>query len=287
MKFVHKLSAVTFIVLLSAAQIYTFGKKDSSGSDSSDSSEVQKEHIKIELFLDTKNSDSKNHFKWETSKNKYNDSFDTVSGASKVHSTKNFRDTALDSTKRNLRTPKGLRNLCLYAVANPEILKKDGFSATKEGSKITITFTHRENSYKIESDENGDIMVPEGFFIKLKEVKKEAADSKNEGDSKTSEKESKASAEAQNTEEKASPQAEESDGFKKDAPDESLNYIFAGKLKAKLSDDGILTLKGKLNLQKREEPKKEAEETKPEEEKSEETGTKDEKESPAEEAPQD
>ena len=284
----------SFIFLLLIQSAFSFGKKDKD-SDTKEN-ETQKEEklpdetIKIDLFLDTKKPNPKNHFIWHAlskssastsspnSDNSYKDYFDTISGASKVHSTKNFREFSADSNSKNLRTPKGLRNLCLYAVSNPEMLSTDNFSVTQQGKKLTITFTHREISYKIETDEKGILTPPEGFFIKLKET----TDSNSESEKKADE--GKKQGEEKKDGEKAQPENPEPE-FQKDEPQESLSAIFKGKLTAALSPEGILTLKGKLKLTKKEkpeEPKKESEEEKSEEEKPE-----DEKESPAEEAPQD
>lgn len=296
MKF-SRFFSIIFIFLLLNQSAFSLGKKDKD-SDKKESEPVKEEKIpnetiKIDLFLDTKKPNSKNHFNWKASSksenssssssssnssNSYKDSFDTVSGASIVHSTKKFRDFSADSSSKNLRTPKGLRNLCLYAVSNPEMLSADNFSVTQQGKKLTITFTHRENSYKIETNEKGEIMVPAGFFIKLKEKNSEP---KKENQT-TTEQDSKDTKKSEKTEENQAPEktkaetaepTEIADNFQKDEPEESLKTIFKGKLTANLTAEGILTLKGKLKLTKKEkpeEPKKEAEEEKAEEEKSEE-----------------
>lgn len=262
-----------------ASEISALGKKDK--AESGASSENQKEYIKIDLLLDTKKPNSKNHFNWKaSSKSKnssgsttssnssifFNDYFDTVSGASKVHSTKLFREASLDTASKSLKTPKGLRNLCLFAVANPELLKADNFSASQEGSKITVTFTHREISYIIRSDEQGNVSVPEGFFIKLKEVKKETTE-ETTADAESKQENSKESAEeiTEKTENDQNPQEEElkteeesaekiPEGFQKDEPSESISMIFTGRLVANLTNEGIFTLKGKLKLTEKEKP---------------------------------
>ena len=254
--------SIIFIFLLLVQSVFPLGKKDKSTDNSENEpakeEKLPNESITLDLLLDTKKQNPKNHFNWKTSsnsssttktENSYKDYFDAVSGASKLHSTKYFRDFSLDSTKKNLRTPKGLRNLCLYAVANPEMLSNDNFSVKKEGKKLTITFTHRENLYKIETDEKGIINVPNGFFIKLKE--KSADTHKTEpAESQTPEENSQQSAP-----EEAQP-AESAIEYQKDEPPESVTAVFKGKLTANLTNEGIFTLKGKLKLEKREEPKK-------------------------------
>lgn len=302
---------IVFILLIQSA--FALGKKDtdsdSKKSDSTEEEKIPNEYITIDLLLDTKKQNPKNHFNWKdsgkssssssstNSDNSYKDYFDAVSGASKVHSTKNFRDVVLDSSKKNLRTPKGLRNLCLFAVANPETLSKDNFLVTQEGKKLTITFTHRENSYRIETDENGMLQVPEGFFVKLKAPKdkkdadKSKNDSKNEKAAKDS-KDSKTAKESKEAKKDSKPQkassdedlnldileedfqespseAQPEDDFQKDEPPESLNAIFIGKLTANLTGDGIFTLKGKIKLTKRQKPEEVKEEKSKEEDKEE------------------
>ena len=140
MKF-SRFFSIIFIFLLLNQSAFSLGKKDKD-SDKKESELIKEEKIpnetiKIDLFLDTKKPNSKNHFNWKASSksenssssssssnssNSYKDSFDTVSGASIVHSTKKFREFSADSSSKNLRTPKGLRNLCLYAVSNQEML---------------------------------------------------------------------------------------------------------------------------------------------------------------------
>lgn len=254
-----------------ASEISALGKKDK--AESSASSENQKEYIKIDLLLDTKKPNSKNHFNWKassksassssstTSSNSsifFNDYFDTVSGASKVHSTKKFRDFSTGSSSKNLRTPKGLRNLCLYAVSNPEMLSADNFSVSQRGRKLTITFTHREISYKIESDEKGIISVPKGFFIKVsgksaETPKEEDENSQNKQAGTAVKQDKKADSEQKNAPEKTQPAQSETD-FQKDEPSDSLTAIFTGRLVANLTNEGIFTLKGKLKLTEKETP---------------------------------
>lgn len=304
MKTKYFISVFIIFVLLSQSA-FTFGKKDtdSKKSDSTEEEKIPNEYINIDLLLDTKKQNPKNHFNWKVSgksssssssansDTSYKDYFDAVSGASKVHSTKNFRDVVLDSSKKNLRAPKGLRNLCLYAVANPETLSKDNFVVTQEGKKLTITFTHREDSYRIETDEKGMLQVPEGFFVKLKapkdkkDAEKSRTDSKSEKIVKESNELKKDSKPQKTTSDEdsnkdileedfqeAPAEARPEDDFQKDEPHESLNAIFMGKLTTNFTSEGILTLKGKIKLTKRQKPEEVKEEkSKEEEPKAEET----------------
>ena len=178
MKIFRKILIV--MLILSSAPLFSFGKKDSeSDKEKQDQKKTEEkkdekeekpdDFVKIDLYLDINGENPKNHFNWKTKSATYKDYFDAVSGASKVHSTKYFREATLDSASKSLRVPKGLRNLCLFASSNPENLKTDDFKVERggiNGKKILITFTHREISYKIESDDNGVILVPGSFYIK-------------------------------------------------------------------------------------------------------------------------
>lgn len=280
MIFRRKKICIFFIFFLLIPQIFSLGKKDKNDSKETagsqqEESEIKKDFFKVDFLLDTKKANPKNHLVWSNSSAAYRDYFDALSGASKVHSTKNLREAFFDKSTKSFLIPKGLYALCLFALANPELVSTDGLSVTQEGEKTTITFTHRENSYRIESDEKGEIYIPQGFFIKLKENKSENtaenAENAENADSNSSKKEEN---------DESSPEEKEksegsTDGFQKDEPPENISAIYTGKLKAKFSEEGILTLKGKLNLQKREKPKeeiseKENGEDKADEEKSEE-----------------
>lgn len=161
--------------------------------------------ISIDLKLQTKDNGKKSHFYWKTSSKESKDFFDAVSGASKLHSTMEFKNIVNDGEQL---IPKSLYCLCLFAVSSPEYLGKDGFSAIKSGKKIEINFEHRENRYRICSDEKGFLNIGSSFFMHKK------------GDL--------------------------SDELSAETCTTSKNYIYAGRLKAKLSDNGVLTLKGKF-----------------------------------------
>ena len=234
-----------FIVLFSA---FSFGKKDSSDSSSQPGQAPKTDFLTIDLLLDTKKTGKGSHFNWKNSSASYKDTFDAVSGASKVHSTKNLRELALDKTSKSFLIPKGLYCLCLFAVANPETLAKDCFHIEQKDKKVVITFTHRGNDYKIESDENGEILVSDSFFIKLqeKELAEEDANSKD-SDSKNP---SQMPLPSQESTDKNPPSEQNSaSDFKPDTPVDSISMIYKGKLNLQISENGILTVKGKLKLQ--------------------------------------
>ncbi|WP_294430094.1 hypothetical protein [uncultured Treponema sp.] len=263
MKFPRFFSIFT-LFFFAASFSYSLGKKDkeneSEQSSKQEKTEVQNDFIKIDMLLDSKSPNPKNYLKWKNSSASYDDYFDTISGASKVHSTKYLREVTLDSSTKSLKIPKGLRSLCLFSVANPESLKNDNFLITQQGKKLTITFSHRQIDYKIESDEEGFLNVPDGFFIKLppkaeENAKAEKSEEKPKTEEKTaampeSEKKSedinKDTEKAENTEITEKTEPEPSDGFQKDIPPSSIAAIYEGKLKANLSPEGIFTLTGKI-----------------------------------------
>ena len=253
MKFSSFFVTCTAFFLIGTSLAFPLGKKDDSTEQNQNSTqqknEIQKDFLKIDMILNTKSSNQKNSLKWKNSSASYDDYFDTISGASKSHSTKYLRESTLDSNTKSLKIPNGLRALCLFAVANPETLLKDNFLVSKEGKKLTITFTHRKIDYKIESDDEGIIHVPESFFIKIPETKQENAKSEDTTPAKKEDSNTKSSEKTEN------PPVEESPAFKADIPPESINAIFVGKLEAQLSPEGVLSVNGKLNLEKYEKPK--------------------------------
>ena len=231
-----------FIFFLLIQPSFSFGKKDTAEEQTAPASEkkteIQNDHLKIDFLFDTKKENSKNRFNWSTTSTKYNDSFDAVSGASKLHSTKNLREAVLDKEAKVLKIPKGLYCLCLYAVSNSGHIKSDNFQINQEGKKLTITFSRRGYSYKIITDENGLLSVPGSFYIK-QEAKTEDA----RGEAKTPDSEE----DSENPEQKAE--------FILDEGNKALKAFYNGNLKAVLSPEGILTVKGKLKLTAKEEKK--------------------------------
>jgi hypothetical protein len=132
--------------------------------------------------------------------------------------------------------------------------------------KLTITFHHRGINYKIESNEKGEFLVPDSFYIK-QELKKDEASAKEGKEQKPQKSEEKAEPKAQDSkEESEKPEETISEyGFILDEGSETLKEVYKGKLKANLTPEGILTVKGKLDHTAREEKK--AEDAKPDEEK--------------------
>ncbi|MBQ0051894.1 MAG: hypothetical protein KBT11_07510 [Treponema sp.] len=227
--------------------------------------------IKIDFQFNTKSPDPKNYLNWSTDTEKYKDSFDAVSGASKKHSTKELRTAFTDTSDKNFYAPKGLRALLLFAVSSEKYLESDKPQIIQEGKKISISFTHREVEYKIISDENGVFSVPESFFIKTKksEPPKEAEKSESpapQPQEKPQEQNLQASEKAPepvSPEDEANPSSETSsepaelqdkttaqnkipEGFAQDAPAKDETK-YSGRLSASFTGN-ILKITGKLKL---------------------------------------
>ena len=261
------------------------------------------ENLKIDMRLNTKEADEKNYmnFSYETTtsstttKTKIKDKYDAVSGASKNHSTKKTLAVYQNQSKKKI-LPKTLRAFLLFPVCDFSKIEEDNLQIEKDAEnleKITVTFSHRGNSYKIESDEGGNVFVnfqkkkngeiKNSFRIKFKETeknggekekaenneKKEEAKTPKQEDSKQTDKDS---AQNENPDEKTqeldstNKGEDESDGFENDGFDDAAEKVYAGKLKLK-EKNGILTLKGKVKLVEKpkiEEVKKEKTEEKEE-----------------------
>lgn len=265
MKVLQKAIGVFFIFFLLNCTIFAFGKKDSAEANETQESapqkvEVKKEFLKIDLSLDTKNPSAKNHLNWQNTSAKYKDYFDTISGASKVHSTKNLREFTFDKTAKAFQIPKGLYCLCLFAVAKSDYLTQDGFQITQDGKTLVITFSHRGYEYKIQSDENGTFIVPDSFSI-LKPQKTEPTEAESAPPASENPQEAAESAKSEEnkgeTQENAAPEEDSAPQFTVDRAEKSLATIYKGKLKAHLSAEGIFTLKGTLKLAENAEPEPE------------------------------
>ncbi|MBQ3671196.1 MAG: hypothetical protein II921_06935 [Treponema sp.] len=123
---------------------------------------VAAEQITINCLIDL-SAPQKNYFSWTANGKNTKDSFDSVSGASKKHSTKDFKAAASKNGKSRL--PKGIQNLLLFAVSHPDYIAKDTLSFSKNGKAAVITFIHRGNAYKIESDNTGAIDFYSSCFV--------------------------------------------------------------------------------------------------------------------------
>ena len=93
------------------------------------------------------------------------DHYDAVSGASQKKSTEMFQPYRYDVKGKNALAD-GLRGLFLFGVAGSKQAKIDNLNAEKVNGVITIQYTHRGTAYKIVTDRNGNISLPDGSFEK-------------------------------------------------------------------------------------------------------------------------
>jgi hypothetical protein len=93
------------------------------------------------------------------------DSLDSVSGASKLHSTPLFTYYQTDVLGK-AAFPGGLRSLLLYPVAPQALRTDDNLSVSKAANGvITIQYVHRGTAYGIITDNTGKITLPKGQFF--------------------------------------------------------------------------------------------------------------------------
>ena len=93
------------------------------------------------------------------------DHYDGVSGASLKQSTHMFQPYRYDVKGKNALAD-GLRGLFLFGVAGSEQAKTDNLNVKEANGVITIQYTHRGTAYKIVTDKNGNINLPDGLFEK-------------------------------------------------------------------------------------------------------------------------
>ena len=239
------------------------------------SSGVFSDSLKIDMRLNLNKEDPKNFLNTSltttsgttTTSTKTKDGYDAISGASKKHSTKLTSTIYLDKSNKKIM-PKGLRALLLFPVSDFRFIGQDSLKIEKDGEnpkKITMTFEHRGNSYRIQTDEKGKAFVNfqkekngeifNSFKIKLKteeateeanEKSAKAGGQKDDGIEKGQENNpDRQKINIEKTE--AEPAETESDGFENDTFDDNADKVYAGKLKI-WEKDGILRMKGTLSL---------------------------------------
>ena len=92
------------------------------------------------------------------------DHYDGRTGASVHGSTEKFQPYRYD-VKGRTAMPGGLRGLFLFAVAESDTPKIDNLQVDKASSGvITIQYTHRGTAYRITTDRNGVISMPNAKF---------------------------------------------------------------------------------------------------------------------------
>lgn len=94
------------------------------------------------------------------------DHYDGVTSASLKKSTEMFQPYRYDVKGKNALAD-GLRGLFLFGVAGSKQAQTDKLTVDKAGNGvITIQYTHRGTAYKIVTDNKGNIVLPDGTFMK-------------------------------------------------------------------------------------------------------------------------
>ena len=120
------------------------------------------ERLSVSCLIDL-DAPERSYLSWTADGKTTRDSFDSVSGASKKHATKEFRAVAAKDGKSRL--PRGVLNLFLFAVSAPELARTDALTFSKRGNAVAIQFVHRGSAYRIESDRTGAIDLYTGCFV--------------------------------------------------------------------------------------------------------------------------
>lgn len=121
------------------------------------------EKLSIAFRYNTAADDGKNFLRWQTNGTKTADRFDAVTGASVAQSTKSLR--ALQEPGKKKAFPKGLYALLLFAVSPAAQAQADDLAVAKDGARLTISFMHRGNAYRITTDEKGRLHTRTGFVL--------------------------------------------------------------------------------------------------------------------------
>jgi hypothetical protein len=94
------------------------------------------------------------------------DTLDATTGASAKNSTELFQGYRYDVKGKNT-FPDGLRSLFLFAVAVADQRDVDNLTVTKANDgTITIQYVHRGTAYRMVTDKNGVLSLPNGNFQK-------------------------------------------------------------------------------------------------------------------------
>ena len=194
--------------------------------------------LKIDFRMNIRKQDGRNSLtltiEGASSETKTRDGFDAATGASMKRSTKTTRTLLFDQQKRQTM-PKGLRALLLFPVSDFSLVEKDSLRVEHDAEnprKITVTFNHRGNFYRIESDGKGKLDTESSFTIAegIMEQKDGVFVIKEEFRAEQPE--------------CAVPDMEKIE-FTADKRSENAEKPYTGKLKIK-EKDGILTISGKL-----------------------------------------
>lgn len=201
-------------------------------------SKAAADSLKIDFRMNIRNRDERNSLtltiEEASSETKTRDGFDAATGASMKRSTKTTRTLLFDQQKRQTM-PKGLRALLLFPVSDFSLVGKDSLRVEHDAEnprKITVTFNHRGNFYRIESDGKGRLDTESSFSIAQGIMEQKNGVFVTKEEFLTEQPES------------ATPDMDKIE-FTADKRSESAEKPYTGKLRIK-EKDGILTISGKL-----------------------------------------
>lgn len=122
--------------------------------------------LRIDFRLNTREADTKNYLSWTADGSRTKDTLDSLTGASRKHSTAALKALMSGKDKNDRLAPKGLYSLLLFPVSAFSAIKADSLSVQSISSrKLSITFIHRGYAYRIDTDDNGRIDTESSFFI--------------------------------------------------------------------------------------------------------------------------
>lgn len=125
--------------------------------------------FKIDFRLNTREADSRNSLVWTADGSRTKDGLDSLTGASRKHSTAALKALMSGKDKNARLAPKGLYSLLLFPVSSFSAIQADSLSVQSISSrKLSITFIHRGYAYRIETDDNGRIDTESSFFMSRK-----------------------------------------------------------------------------------------------------------------------
>ncbi|MDR3302405.1 MAG: hypothetical protein LBT01_07765 [Spirochaetaceae bacterium] len=108
---------------------------------------------------------SRDYFNWSIGTKRFNDKLDAVSGASTVHSTREFDAVRYDSmTNRRYTMPRGIRHLLLFPVASRQYNNNFYLTVENVGKKLIIQFILYGTVYQIQTDDNKKIDISNSCF---------------------------------------------------------------------------------------------------------------------------
>jgi hypothetical protein len=103
---------------------------------------------------------SKDYFNWSLSNKNIKDSYDAITGASSMRSTREFDDVRYDSmTTRRYTIPVALRHLLLFPVTSRRYTDNFHLTVYEEGQKLVIRFIVYGTVYQIRTDDKKQVDI--------------------------------------------------------------------------------------------------------------------------------